>query len=153
MGRSSLLVRMRLHFGGRESESDRSTETRDSAEVNWAEVYVKLGAAYDRTGEHEESLDAFKQAAQLKPDDAEAQYLLGWAYSKAGHHKESIEPLKRAIGLKPNHALAHYHLGLAYKILGDKDAAFEEHRILTTLDAELARKLYDSLTGARLTDR
>jgi tetratricopeptide (TPR) repeat protein len=112
-----------------------------------------LSVAYDRTGDQEESLGAVKHATLLNPVNPEYNYLLGWAYSKAGHHKESIEPLKRAIELKPSYALAHFHLGLAYHTVGDKASALEQHRILTTLDAELAKKLYDSITSARLTDR
>src|SRR6266436_3595414 len=109
-----------------------------------------LGNAYASSGQYKKAIADFIEVTLINP---ECQYLLGWAYSKAGHHKESIEPLKRAIELKPSYALAHFRLGLAYHSVGDKASALEQHRILTTLDAELAKKLYDNITSARLTDR
>jgi hypothetical protein len=39
--------------------------------------------------------------------------------------------------------MAHYNLGLAYLITGDKGSALEEYKILKTLNAELANKLFN----------
>ena len=55
---------------------------------------------------------------------------------------EKIEAYKQAIRIRPDYVRAHSNLGVAYLETGGKGSALEEYKILKTLDAELANKLF-----------
>jgi len=74
---------------------------------------------------------------------ADAHYNLGVAYVNLGRHQEAIDAYKQAIRITPDDAGAHSLLGVAYVTIGDKGSALEEYKILKTLDAELANKLFN----------
>jgi hypothetical protein len=75
---------------------------------------------------------------------------LGVAYDKLGRYQDAVEPYKQAIRIKPNYAEAHYNLGGAYLITGDKGSALEEYKILKTLDAGIADKLFKMINKLNL---
>jgi Flp pilus assembly protein TadD len=110
---------------------------------DYAEAYNNLGVAYGSLGRWQEAIDALKQAIRIKPDDAEAHNNLGIAYGTLGRWQEAIEAHKQAIRIKPDDAVAHCNLGITYLMADDKDSALEEYKILKTLDAELANKLFN----------
>ena len=53
-------------------------------------------------GRQEEALAAFKKAAELNPDSAEAKINLGNAYAVNGQFPEAIALYKKALELKPD---------------------------------------------------
>jgi len=110
---------------------------------DYADAHYNLGIAYDSLGRFEDAIEACKQAIRIKPDLAEAHYMLGIAYGRLGHYQDAIEACKQAIRVKPDYAKAHYFLGLNYFITGDKGSAFEEYKILKTLDTEQANELFN----------
>ena len=57
--------------------------------------------------------------------------------------RAAIKVYKQTIRIKPDDAEAHNNLGVAYFVTGDKGSALEEYKILKTLDAELANKLFN----------
>lgn len=59
------------------------------------------------------ALDGAKQAADLQPDSAKAQYLQGLALEKTGSFAAAEEPLRQATKLNPEDATAWYALGFA----------------------------------------
>jgi len=58
-------------------------------------------------------------------------------------YKEAIEALKEAIRIDPDLVLAHQGLGLCYLLIGDKNSALNEYKILKELDIDLANELFD----------
>jgi len=106
-------------------------------------AHYSLGFTYLGLGRYEDAIESFKQAIRIKPDYAEAHNNLGLAYLGLGRWQEAIESFKQAIRIKPDYADAHCNLGAAYSINGDKGLALEEYKILKTLDAELANKLFN----------
>ena len=62
-----------------------------------------------------------------------------------GGREKSLEHAKATgeilSGIDPDFARAHYFLGLTYSAMRDKASAFEEYKILKTLDKELADDL------------
>jgi tetratricopeptide (TPR) repeat protein len=110
-----------------------------------AEVHYNLGFAYNKLGRYQEAIEACKQAIRINPDLAETHNNLGFAYLNLGRYEEAIEACKQAIRIKPDYVNAHYNLGVAYLLSGDKGLALEEYKILKTLDAELANKLFNSI--------
>ncbi len=75
---------------------------------------------------------------------------LGAAFIAKGLYADGVDALKTAIRLDPNNIWAHLFLGTGYAKLGNKEAAFQEYKVLTTLDAykaELLRKELQSIFG------
>jgi tetratricopeptide (TPR) repeat protein len=107
-----------------------------------AEAHYNLGAAHAKLGRWQEAMEAYKQAIRIKPDDLESHNNLGAAYAKLGRWQEAIDVLKQAIRIKPDDAMAHSNLGITYLAAGDKRLALEEYKILKTLDAQRANKLF-----------
>ena len=75
--------------------------------------------------------------------DVEVYFKLGNTHAKEGRYQEAIEAYKQVIKLKPDLAEAHNNLGLAYLKIKDKVNALEEYKILKTLNAEMANKLFN----------
>jgi len=107
------------------------------------EAHYLLGITYGKLGRYQDEIESFKQAIRIKPDFAEAHYNLGVAYGELGRWQDAVESFKQAIRIKPDYDLAHYGLGGAYFFAGDKGSALEEYKILKTLDAEQANKLFN----------
>ena len=55
----------------------------------------------------------------------------------------SVEYWKEQIRANPDDVVAHYNLGVAYFMLGDKEAALDEYKILKNLDTEMAYSLFN----------
>ena len=108
---------------------------------NDAEAQYDLGYAYNAMGRHGEAFAPLVKAISLDPSFAEAHYGIGYAYLRGADFEKSISFLKSAIRLQPDYADAYYGLGQAYARLGKADAANEQLKKLTTIDAKLSRKL------------
>lgn len=93
-----------------------------------AEYWSYRGIAYGDSGMYKESIEAFKEAIRINPNDATAHYNLAVSYSKLGMHKEAIDACERAIGIKPDFAEAHYNLGIAYDNLGMYREAIDAYK-------------------------
>jgi len=87
-----------------------------------------LGALLQRKGRLQDAFTALKKAADLLPQDAEAQYNLANAYydehqlSEAGHH------YRKSLKLDAKFAKAHYNLGSVYKDQGESASAEASYR-------------------------
>ena len=117
------------------------------------ESYTCLGWAQYNLGLYEAAIESYKRAIELNPDDADsvpggelsigrAYNNLSLAYYTLGRYQDAIESCKQAIRIKPDFANAHYGLGVNYLRTGDKGSALEEYKILKTMDAEWANKLF-----------
>jgi len=140
------------HFGlgiayanlGRYQEAIEASKQTIRIKPDYAEAHNNLGASYANLGRYQDAIESFKQAIRIKPDYAEAHNNLGAAYGSLERHQEAIEAYKQAIRIKPDHVSSHFNLGLTYLlIIGDKGSALEEYKILKTLDAEKANKLFN----------
>ena len=111
-------------------------------------VPLPLGAAkeiYDagmqhlRANRHRESVEAFRQAARMSPDQADFRAALGWALfreapadARAG--RAARAELLRAIQLDPKSHRARYYLGHFYAQSGQADLAIAEFEKLLEMD-------------------
>ena len=57
---------------------------------NSAETYNKLGDAHYYAGRFHEAIQAYKQAARLRPDQPDAYYNLGLAYLEIGDRESAM---------------------------------------------------------------
>ena len=104
-------------------------------------AYFGLGIVYSQLETWEDALTSFQKAVELSPDYAAAYLGLGIAYTMLGRNRDAVQVCRKAIRIKPGYAQAHYALGLNYLMLGNRASALEEHRILETLDQDLATEL------------
>ncbi|MBC7933247.1 MAG: tetratricopeptide repeat protein [Rubrivivax sp.] len=95
-----------------------------------ARAHFDRGMDAYRGNRDEEAVEAFRQAAQLDPDFAEAHYRLGLALNAAGQSEESDKSFEQAIKSyekltkqAPKDANAFYFMGLSYEKLGKYDEA------------------------------
>jgi tetratricopeptide (TPR) repeat protein len=110
---------------------------------DYADAHYNLGFSYGALGRYQDAIESYKQAIRIKPDDAKTHCNLGAAYGSLGRYQDAVEAFKQAIRIKPDLAEAHNNLGATYLLTGDKGSALEEYKILKTLDAEQANKLFN----------
>jgi S1-C subfamily serine protease len=67
----------------------------------------------------------------------------GIAYAEVGMYEEASEALSYATMINPYDAEAHFYLGLIDLAIGDVEMAFEQYKILRTLNPELANELFN----------
>ncbi len=104
--------------------------------------HYKIGLIYSSKYErYQEAVESFKKVIRLKADDAETNCHLGMTYIKLKRHKDAIRAFKEAIRKNYEHTQAHYNLGVTYALIEDFESARREHKILKTLDPDLANTL------------
>ncbi|HVQ37466.1 MAG TPA: tetratricopeptide repeat protein, partial [Pyrinomonadaceae bacterium] len=108
---------------------------------NNAKSQHDLGYAYNAMGRHGEAFAPLVKATSLDPGYAEAYYGIGFAYLKGADFEKSVPFFKSAIKLQPDYSDAYFGMGQAYARLGQADAANEQARKLTTIDAKLGQRL------------
>jgi len=62
-----------------------------------------------------------------------AYYNLGHAYYRRSLYKDAIEAFKQAIRIDPDFANVHGGLGYVYFLIGDRNLALDEYKILKDL--------------------
>src|SRR5438067_904109 len=126
----------RLCFSSRQQRRDMARFAYTAPPQDWM----------NRWGEdYAQALPYFEEAVQRTPRYAEAWFKVGVCNGELGRWHEAVAAVQQAIHLKPNDAEAHLNLGAAYLILGDRDSALEEYKILKTLDQNLANDLFGFL--------
>jgi predicted O-linked N-acetylglucosamine transferase (SPINDLY family) len=99
-------------------------------------IWQLLGSALLAQGK--DALHAFRRAAELMPDDAEAHYNLGVDFTDLGKLDDAVASYRRAVKLKPNFAFAHNNLGYLLHTLGQPDAALASCRRAVGLKPDYA---------------
>lgn len=112
---------------------------------DYAAAYYEIGWIHNDQGQYAQAVEALTQATRLRTDYAEAHLELGYAYYGLNRLPEAVQEYGVAIRLKPDYALAHYNLGIALVDQGKRDGALEQYRILQTIDAERAKRLYERI--------
>ena len=105
-------------------------------------AWVLMGDSYGSWGKHKQAVKAYEKALELDASQKEALMGMGLSYGNMKKYGEAIVPLKHLVEIEPSNALAHFYLGVSYEALRSMNMAWEEYKILKTLDKELADKLY-----------
>ena len=114
-----------------------------------ARAYLDLGAAYDRMGQRDEAVAAYRSAIAAAPADdpdqirrsaadrlqrqpdarlAEAYRLSleGWRRFERGAHADAEDALTRSLALNPNDPITRYRFGRLFQSRGERARALEE---------------------------
>lgn len=108
-------------------------------------AYKNLGNAYSGLKRYDEAANALKKAAEIEPTNAAAHFNLGLTLYTAGRYSEAIESYKEVIKLRPRLAQAYFNLAITYYAINDKTAALAQYETLKTIDAEMAKQLYEAI--------
>ena len=106
-----------------------------------AQKYYASGTDLYASGKLGAAIEAFKEAAKLRPDDPQTHYMLGMAYSKSKAYKESFDSFKRAIRFWPEWTHAHFRLGVVSYVLGRRTESLKAYNNLLRLESPLASSL------------
>jgi cytochrome c-type biogenesis protein CcmH/NrfG len=86
------------------------TETRQNP-ANVA-AWVELGNAYFDTDQFEKSIQAYRKALDLKPDNADVWTDMGVMQRKAGRPQEAVKDFDQAIAVNPKHEVSRLNKGI-----------------------------------------
>jgi Tfp pilus assembly protein PilF len=94
---------------------------------NWL-MHNNLGHSFILDGKIDDAILHFREALNIKPDYAQAQYNLGLALTYQGKMEESIIHYKKALKIKPDYEEAHTDLGSVLAQHGKTEEAFFHFR-------------------------
>ncbi len=105
---------------------------------------VMLGWAYSKLGMYADAIDAYKNAASLRPGFAGIHNNIGVIYAmNMGMYDKAIVEFRKALQLKPDYDEARYNLAITYVFSDDRDSALKEYRKLRKTDPERSVRLFD----------
>ena len=125
-----------------------------------ASAYYMLGGSYLALDKNSEAISAFKRALNIRraedvglelntipsvPSLEQLNQAMGVAYLNSQRFRDSIKAFKQVVTINPANADAHYALSVAYIANGDRGSAENQHKILRTLNSELAEKVAAAL--------
>lgn len=106
-----------------------------------AAAHFNLGYTYDKRGQFEKAIAAFREATRLNPKIDRAWYGLGLAHAALGKHAEAAQALHEAATLQPMNPHAWYQLGMAYHMLHKPEKFDEVVMHLLRFDPKKTRRL------------
>ena len=114
-------------------------------------IHYQIGDLYLRIGRKDESIAAYEQAVQLKPDFAAALYRLGWSYSNIGKFDKALEAHQQALAyaeipsfnMKVSRAEAQFAIGWNYYHLKRYDEAIVAYQQTLQFDSGYEDALYE----------
>lgn len=110
-----------------------------------ASAYNNLGKAHYEQGDNERAINNFKRAIEIAPEVPLPYINLARVYIDAQRYEDAIKTCQRALVVRSDYAKTYYTLGLAHLAAGDRTSAIHDHRVLLTLNRDLARKLYEAI--------
>jgi TonB family protein len=114
-------------------------------------THYQIAELYSRIGRLQDSVAAYQQAVQLKPDFAAAYYRLGWAYSNLRQYDKALEAHQQALSfafiesfnLTVSRAEAQFAIGWNYYYLKRYDEAIAAYQNTLQFDSGYEDALYE----------
>lgn len=107
-------------------------------------AYDGLGAAYYGLKRFDEAAQYLKKSVEVDSSSGPAFQRLGLVFFAMKKYKDAVESFKTALKLTSvaeQQKVTIYSLGLSYLMLGNKEAAIEQQKLLSTLDGQKAKEL------------
>ncbi len=109
---------------------------------NDAEAWYDLADIYDQNNLFDKAAEAYKKAAQLKPEGYT--YLkLGMSYDASNKPEEAVPAYEKAVKMMPFYAVAYNNLGVAYSKTGKNNKAIAAFKKAIKLNPRYATARYD----------
>ena len=103
--------------------------------------YFSLGNQYERLGQLDEAIAAYKQSLEKKPAFTYALYQLATVYITKRELRSAIDPLRKLLAEEPKHEHGNFALGQVYAMIGDNTGAMQQYYILQNINPRLAANL------------
>lgn len=100
-----------------------------------AEFHNRLGIVYYENGKYDISIEHYKKALLIRPNDAIQNENIGLAFEAAGRLKEAEAAYNRAVMHAPNDSIPHNRLGIFYYNIQEYDKAISCYQTAITIDA------------------
>jgi tetratricopeptide (TPR) repeat protein len=100
-------------------------------------LYAKGVLEYSKRN-YLDALNYLRQAVEMAPDNADAQFYLGLTLTRLGEFDQAIAALEKTLQLDASKQYAHYHLGLAYFLAGRYAEARPQFEAAAQFDAQKA---------------
>jgi tetratricopeptide (TPR) repeat protein len=107
----------------------------------YADAHYNLGNLLARQRKFQEAITHFIEVTKINPHDPNIYCSIGTALMEQGKQREAIDHYSQALRIKPDFDEARFSLGLAYWMIGNRDSALEELRILKMNNPDLASNL------------
>jgi tetratricopeptide (TPR) repeat protein len=91
-----------------------------------ASGHFARGTELLNAGNNEQAVISLRRAAELSPDDIEAQMNLGRALHNVLHHSEALKAFDKVVALNASTPLVYFHRGMALHALGEFDKAIAD---------------------------
>lgn len=101
-----------------------------------ADLYLKAGNAAMERGDLAAALAHYSQAAEIDPEEPQAQYNVGFVLLQQGERERALPHLGRAVELDPEFRNAHFNLATALAAGGDLEGAATHYRRAYEIDSE-----------------
>jgi tetratricopeptide (TPR) repeat protein len=125
-----------LARAGRHAEAEREAQALLMKRPEFGPFWSVLALSQWMQGK--DALAALERAAQLMPEDAEAQGNLGTALRARGRLTEAVDRYRRALEIAPQFAEAHNNLGGALRDLGELEEAAACYRRALAIKPDFA---------------
>ncbi|HNL90138.1 MAG TPA: tetratricopeptide repeat protein, partial [Nitrospira sp.] len=99
-----------------------------------AHVNLVQGMFLAQSGQSEQSVVFYKEAAKLAPQSAYPHYFLAQIHERAAHLEMAIKEYREAVKLDPSFAAARTNLGVAYQEQGRLEMAIPQYREVIKLN-------------------
>ena len=134
---SSVLAMNRKDYAA--AERDLQIATR--LDPDYFEAWVELGGVYYLLGAVSSELDAYRRAAQIRPDDDDARFYLATALEENDDFAAARAEYEKALALNPKHKDALWEFALLEISEGNIVAASDLRNRLDALNHAMSRKL------------
>ncbi|MGO8988895.1 MAG: tetratricopeptide repeat protein [bacterium] len=114
---------------------------------DYADAHYDLGSLLNRLERRKEAIVQYDEVLRLQPSDAHAHYELAVILNREGKRQDAIVHLSEALRIIPNYEEAHLALGEIYLEMKKKNLAYNQYRILRTLNKDLSNILYQKISN------
>jgi len=116
-----------------------------TAEADNDDAWRSRGMALYKTGQTNQSIEAWVKAVRHNPDDADVWLLLGAAHARAGRSAQAIKAYQHALSLDPKDAAGWYSLGELYEQSGQRSKVRNVYKELKKLDSVRAEQFFSKV--------
>jgi TonB family protein len=117
---------------------------------DYARAWMGIAMTYEAMGRVDNAIDGYKRFVELDPNSGDvflALRLIASLYFNNQRYQEAVEAFKQAIAKRPDVDLEYVPLAMTYLMLGDKESAMEQYRILKERHSKLAEELLKQING------
>jgi len=116
-------------------------ESIDDQKEASAKALIDQGDKFRTRQDYDKAKALYEEAHHIDPNNVDALFGLGYSNLRMQNYTEAIASFVKAVEVDPYNPRSHFNLGLVYTSLKEKKPAFEQYKILKTLDEKFATRL------------